>query len=74
MIELTKPPQPWPRWALAMADHRTPEDTGLGDTVARIIGPIGGDLFQVWFHKVTGRNCRCKQRQAWLNRKYPFTT
>jgi hypothetical protein len=62
----------WPVWARAIARKRIESETGVGDTVARIIAPVGGDVFKVWYRKATGRDCRCLQRQAGLNQRYPY--
>lgn len=49
--------------------RRRPEDTGLGDTVHRL---LGGDAFPTWFHAVFGRDCGCADRQRWLNQRFPY--
>ena len=63
---------PWPAWARALAHLRTESDTGIGDTIARTIGPIGGDAYKAWHKKAFGRECNCAKRQAWLNRRFPY--
>lgn len=50
-----------------------PEDRGVGDTIARVIGPMGGDAFKRWYKRITGEDCGCGDRQAWLNQRYPYS-
>lgn len=45
-------------------------DRGLGDIVAREVGPVGGDVFKAWFKAVLGRSCGCEARQEALNQRY----
>ncbi len=47
-------------------------ERGLGDVAARLIGPIGGDLYKKWFKKMTGEHCGCSERQEDLNMIYPL--
>ena len=49
-----------------------PGDKGIGDVVARLVGPIGGDAYKVWFEKLTGKKCGCAERQESLNLNFPF--
>jgi hypothetical protein len=51
---------------------RTPEDTGAGDTIARIVGPIGGEAYKKWFLETFGRTCGCTERQEKINEQYPY--
>jgi hypothetical protein len=60
---------PWP--ARKLATRREPGEIGVGDIVARIIGP-GGEVFKRVFKKITGHDCGCADRQAALNFKYPL--
>ena len=62
----------WPDWATAIATQKQPGEVGVGDTIARIIGPIGGDLYKRWFKTLFGRDCGCATRQESLNSKYPY--
>ena len=66
------PRQSWPLWAKALALLSKPEDRGLGDVIARTIGPIGGDAFKAWHRKTFGRDCGCEARQEALNLQYRF--
>lgn len=47
-------------------------DRGLGDIVARKIGPIGGDAFKEWYKKIFGKSCGCSERQEDWNLQYPL--
>ena len=48
-------------------------DRGLGDIVARTVGPAGGDAFKAWHLRAFGRDCGCGDRQASLNARYPLS-
>jgi len=47
-------------------------DNGLGDIIARTIGPVGGDEFKKWYKAIFGRECGCDIRQEWWNIRYPL--
>lgn len=66
------PADQWPAWAKELSQRRTAEDSGLGDTLARSIGPIGGDAYKAWYKNTFGRPCGCAERQADLNLQYPY--
>ena len=68
----TLQPSDWPLWAKAMRLLSRPADKGLGDTVARIVGPIGGDAFKAWHLATFGVPCGCAGRQEALNAQYPY--
>lgn len=55
----------WVRWL------RTPEDTGVGDTVERLLAKAGGRKIKKMLERI-GVGCGCTDRQAALNRKYPY--
>jgi hypothetical protein len=67
---------PHEEWPLAIrlfiSASRKPSDTGLGDIVERIIGPIGGEEFKRWYKTIFGKDCGCGQRKQWLNGRYPL--
>lgn len=65
-------PQKWPTLALPMKLLAKPGDKGLGDIVARVIGPIGGDAFKAWYAATFGKSCGCEVRQEVWNRRYPL--
>ncbi|XHR27555.1 MAG: hypothetical protein ACFUZC_16615 [Chthoniobacteraceae bacterium] len=62
----------WPVLARPLKLLAAPGDAGLGDIVARVIGPIGGDAFKAWYKRVFGRDCKCQIRQATLNLDFPL--
>lgn len=63
----------WPAWARLISAKKTPNEAGVGDTVARIIGAFGGDAFKMWFTKKFGElDCGCSERQDRLNAMYPY--
>lgn len=66
------PRDSWPIWAKGMALLAHDGDTGLGDIIARTIGPVGGDAFKAWYQKVFNRPCGCAERQESLNAQYPL--
>ena len=70
---MATPRAQWPLPIKAIALFSIPEDRGIGDVVARVIGPIGGDQFKAWT-KLAGFDCGCGQRQADWNAKYPLNT
>lgn len=61
----------WPQWAKAVKLLASKGDAGVGDTIARVVGPIGGDAFKAWTKSV-GFNCGCEKRQETLNARYPY--
>jgi hypothetical protein len=61
-----------PKWVGVVKKLATPEDLGVGDTIARVIGPVGGDAFKLWFEKLFGCSCGCPERQEELNRRFPY--
>ena len=66
------PHEKWPLWALAIARLKKEGETGLGDTITRLIGDARSERFKTWFQRKFGRSCGCEERRAWLNRKYPY--
>lgn len=64
-------PTAWPWWAKALRACAQPGERGVGDTVARLVGPFGGEAFKQWRAQL-GRTCGCELRQAKLNQKYPY--
>ncbi len=62
----------WPEWATLVALKAQPGDRGVGDVVARIVGPFGGDLFKSWYQKIFNKPCGCQERQENLNALYPL--
>lgn len=62
----------WPSWAVRIKRAAIPSDRGVGDTIARLIGPVGGDAYKSWFKTTFGRACGCTERQASLNGQFPY--
>jgi hypothetical protein len=55
------------------ADRPFPEkDRGLGDTVTRILWHLRIHQLVAWFFDKIGRSCWCLERQAWLNKRWPY--
>jgi hypothetical protein len=67
-----RPMTQWPAWAKAIAEQRQPGDAGLGDTLVHLIGDSRSEKFQAWFQEKFGQSCGCSDRQAWLNRQFPY--
>jgi hypothetical protein len=61
----------WPAWARALRSISIESDLGIGDTIARVIGPVGGDAFKAWRISI-GKPCACKLRQERLNARFPY--
>lgn len=62
----------WPTWALAIKTLRKPEDRGVGDTLARVIGHFGGEAYKKWHLRVFGTPCGCEAKQAAFNAEFPY--
>ena len=43
----------------------------LGDTVADFTHDTGIDRLSDLYTRLTGKDCGCKARQAWLNQMFP---
>lgn len=70
-----RPPVPrdeWPLWAKTIARLATSEDSGVGDTITRTIGPVGCDDYKKWFKALTGHPCGCNARQERFNLLYEY--
>ncbi len=73
----------WPPWAkgfkmerdLAVFFHSEAAavDTGVGDTVHRLIGPAASDAFKKWHLERFGYECGCEARRAQWNTIYPYS-
>ncbi len=66
------PTAAWPIWAKALKQFSKPEDKGIGDVVARMIGEEASAAFKAWHHATFGKPCNCNGRQARWNRLYPL--
>lgn len=66
------PREEWPIWAKAIALAASPEDKGVGDTVARTIGDRNSARFKAWFKTIFDRDCNCADRHAAWDTLYPY--
>ena len=62
----------WPIWAKAMKQFAKPEDKGIGDVVARMIGDENSEAFKAWYLATFGKTCGCTGRHARWNAQYPL--
>ena len=67
------PRDEWPLRVKAFALLRTDADAGVGDTAQRIAGKFGGEWLKAKYKELMGENCGCENRQARMNRKYPYS-
>lgn len=67
-------PLRWPLWARAIRRLRSAPDRGVGDTLSRLLRYMGGDVFKRWRADTLRRPCRCAERQAKLNRQFPYVS
>lgn len=61
----------WPHWVKLAAALANDEDAGVGDTIARIVGPLGGNAYKAWRASI-GHPCNCAFRQQRLNNQFPY--
>ena len=62
----------WPLWAKTMRQFAKPEDRGIGDVVAHMIGEEKSEAFKAWFEATFHRPCGCNGRRSEWNLKYPL--
>jgi hypothetical protein len=63
----------WPMWAKALKQLSRHEDKGLGDVVERVVGPVGGDAYKLWYKTTFGEDCvGCNKRKGNLNVRFPL--
>ena len=67
------PQDQWPRWAKMVLPFATSADSGLGDTVERLIDKSNSENFQMLFKKFFNRPCGCSFRKDAWNRAYPLS-
>lgn len=60
----------WPRWAKGVAQFKSKEDNGVGDTVHRMLGAVG-EIFEATMRKI-GVPCKCPERREEWNKRYPY--
>lgn len=66
------PRQEWPTWAKLLALVGTDSDKGIGDVIARTIGPFGGEAYKKWYELLFQKPCGCAERQDNYNALYPL--
>jgi hypothetical protein len=71
-VETPIPSKDWPIWLRPSKLLAIEGDKGLGDIVERVIGPVGGDAYKIWYLKTFGKTCGCTHRQDGLNERYPL--
>ena len=49
------------------------ESKGLGDSIEKFTEATGIKSFADFVSKKTGKDCGCKKRKEWLNKKFPYT-
>lgn len=64
--------EPEPRLIRAVSRLRRSGDRGVGDTVHRLLGPLGGRVIERWHERVLGRSCGCQDRRERLNAIFPY--
>lgn len=69
---LPQPRDKWPLWVRAIALLKKSTDSGVGDTVARVVGDFGGDAFKSWHIATFGVSCSCDVRQESWNTLYSY--
>ena len=71
-IKAPIPREQWPRSVRLLERLASPSDKGIGDTIARLTGAVGGDIFKKWYKRIMKSDCGCGDRQARLNRLFPL--
>lgn len=66
------PRERWPRRVRLLARFAKPRERGVGDTLARLLGKVGGEVWKGWYQRLTGKDCGCGDRQGRLNERYPY--
>lgn len=59
-----------PRWVKWVARYRDPEDTGVGDTIERLLG-VWGERFKALMARFD-IDCGCSDRKDYFNLVYPY--
>jgi hypothetical protein len=66
------PFESWPLWAKAMSKFKNHSDSGVGDTVERIIGKDNSEAYKKFYKQAFGNMCGCNGRKLDWNRKYKY--
>jgi hypothetical protein len=70
---LPVPRDQWPTWAAWAEGLAQPQDAGIGDVVARLLGTTLSDTFKAMYRLATGTDCGCAARRTEWNAKYPLS-
>lgn len=62
----------WPKIARQIAWMRSEGETGIGSTLERLIGYVGGGFYKEAFKMLTGKSCGCSDRKRHLDQRYPY--
>lgn len=60
-----------PRWVEWLYERRQEGERGVGDTAKRLFASMGGEQYKLLRLNI-GLPCKCVQRQAEWNEKYPY--
>lgn len=71
-VVVAVPRDQWPTLIRIIAASRKEGEAGAGDTAKRVLHHLGADALAWLYEKATGRECGCADRQAKLNRLYPY--
>lgn len=66
------PREEWPLWAKGFALVKIDSDKGVGDTIERVVGSLGGEAVKRWHESIFGHPCNCTIRKAQFNLLYPY--
>lgn len=55
-----------------VVEQSTTKSMGLGDTIAKISHAVGMDKLAEKYTEITGKPCGCQERQALLNKIFPY--
>lgn len=65
----------WPDWIKKISEQRISTETGVGDTVERVIGEFGSSEFRVWYAESTSvyqPTCKCATWKPIWNMIYAY--
>lgn len=71
-VKFPLPKELWPEWANILSAMRNSTDNGVGDTAERVFGAFGGERLKMWYEKITGHKCHCKERKDAWNLQYGY--
>ena len=56
-----------------MECRRRPGESGIGDTLTRLLDARGGAAWKRWYKAIMGHECGCRDRAERMNRAYAYT-